>query len=100
MAVEVWNIYFCPQCQNANPPKDKYVIVACFDEQPMGFFINSNINQWLQNRPYMLVCEAPILHIEHAVLRYDSWVDCQGIYRFEESELTNHLGTVSMNARK
>lgn len=100
MAIELWQVFHVLNCRHVLPaPKNKFVVIACIDGGiPYGFFINSAINAFVSARPHRLVCEAPILSTEHPFLSYDSWIDCQVIYPYTVSELSNQRGVLSQNA--
>jgi len=97
---QLWRIYFVKDCRHTLPdPKDKYVIATHIDGDTLGFLINSQITPWVQRRPHLLVCEAPILAQQHSILRHDSIVDCRSLYPFTDDELTVHKGMVSAQAK-
>lgn len=97
--IQLWHVYFVPKCPYTTPIKDKFVLIACYDKDAMGFLINSKISNWLQNRPPRLVCEAPILAAEHSFLKHDSWVDCQSIFPFYSWDLNRQYGEISAKAK-
>lgn len=99
---ELWRIYFVRNCVHALPqPKDKLIVVVHSDDENLfGFFINSRISPWLQQRPYLLVCEAEILSAEHPCLTHDSYVDCKDLYQFSEQELTEAREQISPQAKE
>ncbi len=98
--IKLWHIYFAPNCRHAKPqPKDKYVVIVYIDKNPMGFFINTRISNYILNKPHLLVCEAVIQANEHKILRYDSYVDCQKIYEFEDKELERRFDSMSDPAK-
>ena len=66
----------------------------------MGFLINSRIHPFIQCNPEMLACQASIGIAGHRFLNHRSYVDCNNLYEFEESGLTNNLGPVSEEAKK
>lgn len=96
-SIQQWQVYFVRQCRQATPIKDKFVIVACFDPNPCGFFINTRITPFIANKPNLLPCEAMIFVSQHPFLSYDSWVDCHDILSFKETELTDLRGVVSID---
>jgi hypothetical protein len=88
------------KCFHTKPlPKDKFVVIAHFDQNAMGLLINTRVTDWLRRHPHLLACEATILAAEHKFLKYDSYVDCQDIFPFHEWELTGHRGEVSPHAK-
>jgi len=86
----VWCIYHVKKYRYAKPkPKDKFVIIALRDTKPWGFFINTDIRQFVQNRPELLACQVSIKASSHKCLSYDSYVDCTELFPFEDTELTD-----------
>lgn len=65
----------------------------------MGFFINTEIRDWIKNDPNRLVTQAHILVSEHPRLDHDSFVDCWEIIEFDESELDQPRDPVSKTAK-
>ncbi len=95
-----WEIFHVQQCRHAKPnPKDKFVLIAYIDSFPYGFFINSEINNYIAKRPYLLSCEAKILSNQHNFLKTDSYVDCREIFCFNDSELTDSKGLLSTDGQ-
>ena len=83
-----WYIYHVEKSRHTKPiPKDKFVIIACIDTKPWGFFINTEINQFKQNQPELLACQVPIKAANHKCLDHDSYVDCTDLLPFEDTEL-------------
>jgi hypothetical protein len=100
IARQLWHLYFVQNCRHTRPaPKNKFVVIVHTDNAALGCLINSNLTNWLRNNPHMLVCEVNILASEHSALSYDSYVDCQDLYPFLDSELTSDRGVVSQQAR-
>ncbi|HAN75972.1 MAG TPA: hypothetical protein DCQ51_00590 [Planktothrix sp. UBA8407] len=91
-----WEIFYVQSCRHTKPsPKDKLVLVAYIDPSPYGFLINSKINNYIQNRDYLLCCEAEIIAIEHDFLDYNSYVDCREAFPFNAGELISSRGFLS-----
>ena len=97
MATELWQVYYVVSCRHAKPvPKNKFVVIVGFDEnQPLCMFINSKINNFIKNRPYLLDCQTTITQAKNPFLSYDSYVDCQEAFVFSDGELTDLRGTIS-----
>ena len=94
--VQQWEVYFVVNSRHAKrAPKDKFVVIACFDPNPCGFFINSRINTFVQQNPRLLPCMVVIPARSHAFLQYDSWLDCRELLSFQDSELTDRRGIVA-----
>ena len=97
--VRLWYIYLVENCVHTTPIKIKFVIIACLDERPMGFLINSAINDFIINRPNLSACQAAITGDEHRILKRNSYVDCSNIYPFDDWELRRRHDAVSANAK-
>ncbi len=55
------DVYFIANCRWVELlPKDKYVAICCFAPNPCGLFINSRINEFIQQNPKLLDCETPL----------------------------------------
>lgn len=87
--VALWHIYHVKNCRHAKPvPKDKFVVIVCRDTQTMGFFINKEINSYIMNRPELLACQVVIKASDHRCLNWNSYVDCNELFPFEDAELS------------
>jgi hypothetical protein len=87
---EQWEIFHVPSCSHTKPyPKNKFVLIAYIDPSPYGFLINSKVNKYIKDRPYLLCCEAEIIVREHNFLDYNSYVDCRKAFPFNASDLIN-----------
>jgi len=87
--VALWHIYHVKNCRHAKPvPKDKFVVIVCRDTQAMGFFINTEINSLIMNRPELLACQVIIKASDHRCLNWNSYVDCNELFPFEDAELS------------
>ena len=92
-AIQLWDVYFIANCRLAKPlPKDKYVAICCFAPNPCGFFINSRINEFIQQNPKLLDRETPLTAALHSFLQHDSWLDCRELLSLREDELTDCRG--------
>ncbi len=98
--IQAWQVYFIYNCRLTDPPKDKFVIITCFNPNPCGFFINTELTQFTKNSPRLRPCHILIAAIEHPFLQYDSWVDCQDVKSFQEAELFSLRGTVSASTKQ
>jgi hypothetical protein len=101
MKIKLWHIYFVPNCAFTKPIKDKYVIPVCiYNKKIMGFLINSEITNYVRNRPELLDCEAPLKAFDHSALKHDSIVDCHTIFPFNDWDFQGERGEVSPDAKK
>jgi hypothetical protein len=97
--IQQWDVYFVVNSRHAKPlPKDKFVIVACFDPNPCGFFINTKVNDFIQKNAQLMACEVLLTAAAHPFLSYDSWLDCREMLSFQESELIDKRGVLASNA--
>lgn len=100
LLVQPWRAYYCPICQHRKPaPGPKYVVIVCNDAFPMGFLINSRITPFIAKSPDLLAGQVTILVAEHPFLQWDSHVDCNDLYPFDEKDLTDDRGPISDNAK-
>lgn len=96
-----WEVFYIPNCRHAKPqPKSKFIVIAYINPSPHGFFINSEILNYIRNRPALIECEAPILARHHSFLHHDSYVDCTQIYPYTLAELTDSKGLLNDSAQQ
>ena len=96
---KIWHVYHVKSCLEAKPsPKNKFVAIVCRDSKYMGFFINSKISNFVQNRPSMLSCQAIIDREKHKYLKHDSFVDCTELIPFHDIELIDECSTIKKEA--
>lgn len=90
MAPSTWHIYHISNCHHAKPlPKDKFVVIVYRALNPWGFFINSDIRQFVQNQPDLLICQVSIQAKDYKFLDHDSYIDCTDLFPFEDTELVD-----------
>ena len=96
-----WEVFFLSHCRHTKPtPKSKLAVFAYINPSPYGFLINSSINRFVRNRPYLLPCEALIPVAQHSTfLKQDSYLDCRDAFPFHVSELTQYRGFLSKDAQ-
>ena len=63
-------------CNFTTPPKLKYLVVACCEPVFLVLVINTDINQFIQDRPDLLECQVPMSQKDHPFLDWDSVVNC------------------------
>ena len=90
-SIRLWHVYLCPACNLSTPPKDKWVVTVgrAGKDKIYGFFINTEINSYLRRSEELLQLQIPILHGEHAFLKYDSYINCAKFLDFYPSDLRN-----------
>ena len=94
-----WKIYHIDNCRHVIPKaKQKLVAIVGMDMSAFfGFFISSEMSEWVKNNPQARAYQVEILSSEHKIL-HDSFVNCLQLYQFSEDELVNLRCTLSSNA--
>lgn len=92
---DVWRVYRIKKCRHTSPPKPKFVIIVCKDEEYLGFLINSDISQFILNRPNMLACQITLTKAEYHFLFQESYLDCAQLFPFSDNELIIGLEIIS-----
>lgn len=62
-----------------DPPKEKYLLIACPHERPLLFVINSQISAFIQRRPDLLRCQVSLSAANYEFLRHDSYINCSQV---------------------
>lgn len=79
-------------CSFTNPPKHKFLVYICHHSPQCSFFIiNSEINQFKQNRPSLSQCQVKIDQVSHPFLDHDSYVDCSKVQTISFKDLSDQL---------
>ena len=76
-----------------------FVIMGITDDSIVGFFfINSNINKYLFNKPELLAMQYPMRKEDYAFLRYDSFLCATKILKLNKQDIVSGLqnGTVQI----
>ena len=94
-----WYIYRVKNCQHTTPPKDKYVVIVCFNPNPYGFLINSKIAPFIQKEPDLLSSQVPITAKRYGFLKHNSYINCGQVFSFKSSEL-HSVQDVQNNTRR
>lgn len=99
-AIRLWDVFYT-LCYFTRPtPKYKYVLIMSVNEiQAMALIINSQIHPFIQKHSDLLACEVLISAEEHPFLTYDSYVDCQNLFPFQHSRLTDFRGSITESSR-
>lgn len=95
----VWTFFFIRDAPHTNPTKDKYVLIVCQDSECHGFFVNSNIGQFIQKRPTLLASQVLIKAEDYSFLHHDSYIDCSQLFAFEDDHLGYGCGSVNENTK-
>lgn len=99
--VGLWHIYLVERCHHVRPePKSKFVVTVGYNgsDEFWALMINSRIGPFIQNRPYLLTCEADIVADQHRSLDHDSYIDCTNIYSFYAWDFKRDKGVISKDA--
>ena len=97
--VKLWDVYYVFTSHTKPFPKHKFIVILAFETNPMGFLINSQINQFVQKRPRLLPCEVKIEQSNHTFLSHDSFLDCRDLFSFAAAELTDLRGSIDEATR-
>ena len=81
--------------QTTTPPKPKFFIVIGESETHIVgyFFINSNVNRFVQRNEAFFEMQMPIKRSDYPFLRYDSFVGAHELNMIDKSVLSTELGT-------
>lgn len=87
--------------------KEKRFLILAVDADTVTFVMNSEIGAFIQSRPQLLKCQAPIDAASHPFMDHDSHVDCSRFRLYSTSEVVRQLvarpdwilGTVSADVR-
>ncbi len=72
--------------------KEKYIsIVANLDDDLLIFIINSEINQFIAQRPELANCQIKLLKEDHHFLSHDSYLACQEVTVLKRADVEKEL---------
>lgn len=66
-------------CNFTTPPKEKYLLIACWNTNPLLFIINSKIHPYIAARPELLKCQIRMSVANYGFLAHDSYVNCSEV---------------------
>ncbi len=66
-----------------NPPKPKYVLLACLDPRPVVLVINSQVNPNVESDPARAGRHVKLSAADYAFLQHDSYLDCSKGYSID-----------------
>ena len=66
-------------CEFAKPPKSKFLVLICWNNQPLVLVINSEISSFVANRDYLERCQVLLRASEYDCLYHDSYLDCSTV---------------------
>jgi hypothetical protein len=72
-------------CDFTDPPKNKYLVVACSGDSPLLFLINSLAYAWT-GRPSVSASQVELSAAEHPFLEHDSHLDCSLVIAYMSEE--------------
>lgn len=83
-------------CDFTTPPKDKFLVLAAVEPEPLFLVINSRINEYVSKRDHLAQCQVEIGHEEHPFLSHHSFIDCTtaraGTWRDIYEQLEGNIG--------
>ena len=91
---DIWRVFWITNCVHTIPPKNKWVVIVCIDDDCMGFFINKTINSYVLKRPVLLASQVAIKKADYGFLRQDSYIDCQLLYPYDVYDLNDGRGNL------
>lgn len=68
----------------------RFVILSVTDEA-FTCVINSEISNFITNRPHLAACQVPIDQASHPYMSWDSHVDCSRIRKYTKVEIVKQL---------
>jgi hypothetical protein len=94
----VWCIYHVKNSPHTRPiPKNKFVVIVCNDDKYYwGFFINTEVREFIKKHQKMLKCQVPIKLSQYSFLDYDSYINCVELYPFDKNKLTDRKSVVNI----
>lgn len=79
-------------CDFTTPPKEKYLLIIGQDSRVLMFVINSQINNFIAARQYMLNCQIQIFQKNYDFLNHDSYINCaEVVTAFSNQEIVNQI---------
>ena len=69
-----------------------FVIIGIADDEVAGFFyINSDINRFINNKPEQLLMQYPLFSKDYSFLSHDSYVNATNIIKFTKSDIVKSI---------
>ncbi len=69
-----------------------FVIIGVTQDSIVGFFfINSNINKYIQDKPDMMAVQYPLLKRDYAFLKHDSFICATEIEEIKKSDIIDGI---------
>lgn len=79
--------------QTTKPPKFKRCVVACLSPSPILLLINSEINDFINNRDELRSMQVLIDRVSHNFMDHDSWIDCAQLFGYPLDWIHASLGS-------
>jgi len=67
------------------------VLVADDDPEIWTFIINSELNQYVKDRPHLLKCQVKIAAADHSFLPHDSYLACDKVLHLHRADVIREL---------
>lgn len=95
-------------CNFTIPPKNKFLLLASVEPEPLFFVINSTVNEYIRKREWLFRGQIKIGHEEHSLLQHHSFIDCTtahkiplcDVYEQVEADSGRLKGEISPHVRK
>jgi hypothetical protein len=69
-----------------------FVVIGINKDRMVGFFfINSDINKYIQNKPEMLAVQYPLLKKDYSFLQYDSFLCANEIEEIKKTDIVQGI---------
>lgn len=78
-------------CDFTTPPKDKFLVLACIEPEPLFLVINSQLNEFIRKREWLFQCQVRIEHEDHPFLRHHSYIDCTNAHKIALRDIYEQL---------
>ena len=84
-------------CHQTTPAKVKRVLcVRLEDDHFLGFFFNTSVNPWVQERPHILQYHLPFVEPDRTYLDRDCYLDTTQAFVFHYFQQWERLGEMSL----
>ncbi len=78
-------------CDFTIPPKDKFLVLACIEPEPLFLVINSQLSEFIRKREWLLQCQVSIKHEDHPFLKHHSYIDCTSAHKVTSRDIYEQL---------
>ncbi len=79
-------------CDFTRPhPKDKFLLVASLDPDPLFFVINSKLTDFIRRNEHLIRCQVAVDHKTHPFLQHESYINCTEAYEIGMDEIYRQL---------